>query len=200
MTQLAKAFADKGITHINVEFNLAIAKFQNKGGIYDVALAMLNAAYGKGSGGQIISTGVVGHIIDADASLTNDGEADQIGAAHQAETVVSASPSSQREVAVSAHERHWPGHARRGLAEIGSVQETVANSLFDTVMLPDGRRLRDVRWSECPALATKYRRLSHILIAVHNSAIPPDPNATLDAIVTERELKQILTAAEKIND
>lgn len=80
------------------------------------------------------------------------------------------------------------------------VQAALARSLFDTIMLPDGRRLRDIRWNDCPALAQKYRRLAHILTAVHNYAIPPDPSATLDRIVSEHELKGIVATAEEANN
>ena len=93
-----------------------------------------------------------------------------------------------------------PGHAKRGAIAIASVQGTMAKSLFDTTILPDGRKLREVRWSECPALATKYRRVSRILMAVHNAAIPPDPSVTLDAIVNDAELNNIIASVEKFNE
>jgi len=93
-----------------------------------------------------------------------------------------------------------PGHAKRGIVAIGSVQSAVAKSLFDETVLPDGRRLREVRWAECPILAKKYRRLSRILMAVHNAAIPPDPNASLDTVVSEADLKSIIASVEKFNE
>lgn len=199
-TALATAFAQKGVTSINVEFQLALAKFQNNGGTYGVALAMLNAAYGKGSGGRIQDTGD-GRCQSADAPPIHDGEVGQRPAADKVRRALPTSPSTSTgrgAPAPSAASR--PGHARRGAIAIASVQATLAKSLFDTVVLPDGRKLREVRWSECPALAMKYRRLSRVLMAVHNAAIPPDVSATLDTVVNEKELEAIVASVEKFNE
>lgn len=100
----------------------------------------------------------------------------------------------------AAASRHAPGHSRRGLRAINSVQEAVSKSLFDTIILPDGRRLRNVRWSETAELAGRYRRLSRVLISIRNYGTPADPSMTVDQIVSEEKLAQMLSAVEAVND
>ena len=210
-TALGRALAGKGILQRNVDLQIALAKYQNDGGEYGVALAMLNAAYGKGSEGRVVVASN-GRALTADASPTNDGEAGREIAADKAPPVVPASPSTEpgrgvgltsaadKAIECAPSAASCPGHAKRGVIAIGAVQGAVAKSLFDETVLPDGRKLRDVRWAECPTLAKKYRRLSRILMAVHNAAIPPDPNASLDTVVSEADLKSIITSVEKFNE
>src|SRR5690606_23737676 len=93
-----------------------------------------------------------------------------------------------------------PGHAKRGLAAIAAVQETVSRSLFDTTKLPDGRSLREVHWAEVPRLAQQYTFLSRVMLLVHRKGVPADPAATLDAIVSDEELNEIIGSVEKLND
>lgn len=211
ITTIGRALANKGILQRNVDLQIALAKYQNDGGEYGVALAMLNAAYGKGGGGLRVGADQ-GRGSSADASPTHDGEAGQALLAGEVEGAVPASPSSPTgrgeghiASAGKADDRlpsaaSRPGHAKRGVIAIGAVQGTVAKSLFDETVLPDGRKLREVRWAECPTLAKKYRRLSRILMAVHNVAIPPDPNASLDTVVSEADLKSIITSVEKFDE
>lgn len=210
-TTLGRALASKGIMQRNVDLQLALAKYQNDGGEYGVALAMLNAAYGKGSEGRSTSAST-GQAPAADASPTNDGEAGYTPNADGAVHRMPASPSTEpgrgegqcagaeKAVPMAPSAASRPGHAKRGVLAIGAVQSAVGKSLFDETVLPDGRKLREVRWAECPTLAKKYRRLSRILMAVHNAAIPPDPNASLDTVVSEADLKSIITSVEKFNE
>ena len=84
--------ADKGFVTRNVALQVAISKFQNTGGEYGVALAILNAAYGRGGDGHAAIAG-------ADASRPGAGRhrlADQVGSVLPA-----------------------PRHARRGAAAMG---------------------------------------------------------------------------------
>lgn len=183
-TALGAAFEAKGVNQRNVKLQIAVAEFQNNGGEWGVAYAILCAAYGKGSGGQM-SDASDGQKMFADASPRTTGQ-----------------PQSATKVAleVAPVAAQKPGHARRGAAAITSVQTTLTKSLFETIALPDGRKLGEVRWSECPTLATKYTRLSRILLAVHRFAIPPDPSTTLDAVVPEAELKNIVSVIERNNE
>ncbi len=103
-------------------------------------------------------------------------------------------------VPASGSPRFRPGHAKRGIAAIAAVQETVARSLFDTTRLPDGRSLREVHWAEVPQLASRYTFLSRVMTAVHQRGVPADPAATLDELVTEDQLKEIIGAVERLND
>lgn len=208
-TAIGAKMAAKGILAHNVKFQLAIAAFQNNGGEYGVALAMLNAAYGRGSQGRM--DGAEEAIVSLPASPTNAAkgrhrDAEQANkrlpdAAHKRDgagrTMTADKAGGRLPASVS---RNKPGHAKRGAIAIASVQATVAKSLFDSTTLPDGRRLREVRWSECPGLATKYRRLSRVFMAVHNVAVPADPNTTIDNLVTEDGLKDIISAVERFND
>lgn len=205
-TAIVEQLEARGVVPRNVKFQMALAEFQNNGGTYGVALAILNAAYGRGAEADHDLPN--GQRVTADAPLQND-DAGQGRHADKASHDVSASSANRstglQTIAGKASESqpvaaNKPGHARRGLTAIGAVQGTVSKSLFDTTLLPDGRRLRDVRWSECPTLASKYRRLSRIFMAVHHHATPADPNATLDEIVNEAGLSEIINAVERVND
>lgn len=208
---IGEKLAAKGVQPINVRLQIALAEYQNNGGSYGVALAMLNAAYGRGSGRQT-GDATLGRAFAADASLLNGGEEGQRSVADKATRSVPTSPPPQRsegripyadkaeDIVPSAAPRPMPGHAKRGAVAIGAVDHVAVKSLFDTTVLPDGRKLREVRWSECPTLATKYRRLSRVLMAVHNHAIPPEPSMTLDAIVNDDELSRIVSAVERFNE
>lgn len=210
-TVFGEKLAAKGVLAINVKFQIAIAEFQNKGGQYGVALAMLNAAYGRGGGGQSENADDAGLGVPS-SSPTNAAKGLRKLAEKAGSDMPDAAPyrdgrgrlnpadraSSGEPPPVST--RHKPGHAKRGLAVTQALTEQRMQSLFDTIKLPDGRRLRDVRWRECPELALRYRRLSRILMAVHGHAIPADPETTIDNVVTEDKLGEITLAVELIND
>lgn len=176
-TALGAALQAKGFVRRNVAMQIAIAAFQNDGGEYGVLLAMVNAAYGRV--GQA-NGAREGHALVADAQ--GDGPGHQAGADKANQPVPG--PHS---------------HAKRGRSAIDAVQPTIAKSLFDSIVLPDGRRLREVRWSECPALASRYQFLSRVLLACRNYAIPVDPSTTLDDVVPENELALIVSTMERIN-
>lgn len=202
---IAEQFEANGITARNVALQIAIAKFQNNGGTYGVALAMLNAAYGKGGEAEPVLP--KGQPLSAGASPQNDGAghsgraAEANGAPPSPSAVRSAGQGALADArALMPVAAKLPGHARRGLRAIGAVQETVSRSLFDTTTLPDGRRLREVRWAELPELAGKYRRLSRVFMAIHHVGTPADPSVTVDQIVNEERLSEIVANVERIND
>lgn len=207
-TAFETKFAEKGIYARNTRLQMAIAEFQNNGGEFGIAYAILCAAYGKGR--EAVIRVPKGHAPVAASPLRNEIDGQKFGANKATCGLPSISPnlaSGGRQLSAEkagfhlpATSKSKPGHAKRGLAAIQSVQATMSKSLFDTIMLPDGRRLREVAWSECPALATKYRKLSRILKAIHNIGIPADPNDTIDNIVNEDGLKEIVSAVEKFND
>jgi hypothetical protein len=182
-TALGAAFEKKGVNRNEVEFSIAVVKFLNNGGTIERAHAVIDAADQR--------PGSEGHSMRANNGRGQDADASQRTTGQQARA-----DKARASVPVVAQK---PGHAKRGMTAIASVQGTMMQSLFDRIVLADGRRLREVRWSECPALAQKYRRDSRILLAVHNFAIPPDPSMRLDAIVNEDELKSIITAVERLN-
>lgn len=231
-TAIGSKLSENGILPRNVELQIAIAKFMNNGGEYGVALAILNAAYGRGKVSHVDAADKVvrpvpsssptnaakGHsfraekakVVLPEAATQRNGDGRAM-IADKASAKMLSSVSTEREREGLNHpadkadnsapsSRNFPGHARRGAVAIASIQPTMAKSLFDTVSLPDGRKLRDVRWNECPALATKYRRLSRILMAVHGHAIPESPSTTIDNVVNEQTLKEIIAAVEKFND
>ena len=176
-TAIGEALSAKGVFRHNIEFQVAISKFQNNGGEYGVALAMLNAAYGRS---------------DGRGSEADDGPARIADASRPGAGQVAVSDKVTRTVPA-------PGHAKRGAASINAIQGTLAKSLFDAITLPDGRRLREVRWAECPMLAARYQRLGRILMACRNFAVPPDASQTLDTVVPEAELQHIVDAVERLN-
>lgn len=212
MSAMAMAFHAKGVDRNEVEFQIAMAKYLNHGGTTARIRALCDAADEKGSGGPPARASG-GFTAGADAPPTNDGEAGQWDIADKADLAVPAPPSPQAERGegqFAVAEKAWrglpspslrpmPGHARRGAIAIAAVQPTMAASLFDSIVLPDGRKLGAVRWNECPALAKRYSRLSRILIAVHNYSIPPDPNETINLTIPEGDLRKIVADVEAKN-
>lgn len=91
-----------------------------------------------------------------------------------------------------------PGHARRGIDAIASVQPALAKSLFDTFKLPDGRAIGDVRWGELARLAREHATVSRLLalIGEHGEA---DPHAHVRDVLTESALKEFIHIAELRN-
>lgn len=212
-TQITDQLAQRGITARDVRLQIAIAEYQNNGGTFEQAEALLRAAYTDAAKGQDWSADKAIFPLPDAAPLRGAGQPDsadeamsrppaapipstrsggQSCTAEEAKRWLPPAPQPRREVAV--------GHARRGLAAIAAAQAPVARSLFDSTRLPDGRTLREVHWAECPRLARQYRHLARVLHAIHNHATPSDPTATLDEIVSEAQLKAIIATAERAND
>lgn len=203
-TAIGEQLQAKGMLPRNIDFQIALAKFQNAGGEYGVALAMLNAAYGKGSGGQ--RPFAEGHGASADASRIHDGEKGPKSLA-VASRAVPASPSAKNGAGLTATaekaERSVPRpvpRPKRGLGAIASIQSDIAVSLFDSVTLPDGRKIADVPWSELPKVATEHRRVSRIAMLIYRHAVPAEPNNTARAMLKEEQFAQIIEDAERFND
>lgn len=228
-TAIAEQFEAKGITARVVAFRMALAQFRNNGGTYDEALAELNAAYADGqkiysSAGRLLSERAAalkmgsavsdlvpkGQASGAAAPQPNAAKghfaaADKAGGdVPDAATERSAGQTSGADKAVdfmpSASPRKMPGHSKRTLATIAMAQPTMMRSLFDTTKLPDGRSLREVSWAEVPHLASRYTFLSRVMVAIHRKGVPADPADTLDKLVNEDELKQIIGTVERLND
>lgn len=193
-TMMSEAFKAIGLTPCEAAFNLALAKYQNNGGTYERALAMLDAAYGKGSGGQAKIPGNGRHV---HANTSRDGDAGRSDDVVKASGDSPASPSTP--VRVVEHKRHLPGHAKRGAEAIAAVQPTMAKSAFASIKLDDGRTIAEVRWSEAVPLAQRHSRNARILIAAHNYAIPADPTTPLGEMVPPDEQKNIANMMERIN-
>lgn len=226
MTKIEEALAANGIVARDVRLRIALAEYRNNGGSYEQAQAELDAAYEKGSGGLCPSAGV-GQRSIAPASRPNDDGAATLPIAAKASRPVPTPSSPPREggghgaIAAEAGEILpppsrltrslgrsavadkavvTPSMPKRGAAQIAAAQSAVAASLFRTTILPDGRALAEVMWSECPALARRYRHASRLLMAIHNHAVPADPNTPLTSIVSEDGLKTILETVERFND
>lgn len=207
MNAMAAAFQKQGVLPCDAHFWTALAMMKNNGRSKAIVLAFVERAYPEDGNEGHAHVARLGQSKIADVS---DGRG-QLVSAEKAMTDLPRPPYSAempiREgrytdagKAREALPSRFPPNPPRGLSSIAAVQSTMARSLFDVITLPDGRRLRDIRWNDCPALAQKYRRVAHILTAVHNHAIPPDPYATLDTIVSESDLKEIVATAEEANN
>lgn len=181
------------VNSINGAFMEAVREFQSHGGSFGVAYAILCAAYGRGKDphqdaaeGQAAKADKAWKVSPDAATGRGDGRT------MDAEEAIACLPT--------ASPRFKPGHARRGIAAIAAVQETVAKSLFDSIKLPDGRRLREVSWGEVPRLAQNYTFLARVMTLIHRKGIPVDATEKLDRIVSEDELSEIVSTVEKIND
>lgn len=180
-TALGQALSDKGFVKRNVELQIAISKFQNAGGEFGVAYAMLCAAFG-----HVRSDGQAARVDDD--QTTTPANAASRGAGQGRGVGEDPSNIARR-----------PGHSRRGATSIAAVQPALNKSLFDSIILPDGRPLRVVRWCDCPTLAARYQRISRVVLACRNYAVPADPTTMLGEMVPEDELQQIVEATERLN-
>lgn len=225
MEIMQAAFAKAGVDKTDNDLRIAIARFMNNGGTEVRAHALVRDAYVLARGGhdggargglkglasprQLNADEGLGQGRDAarpnrncpPSSATERGGEGHTGNADKAtRPLPSPSLPNPKVVDVVRHVRRKPGHCRFGLADFALVQPTLARSLWDTIVLPDGRRLGRVRWKECPDLATKWGRAARLLMAVYNHATPADPNITLDGCVTTDRLSEIVAEVEKSND
>jgi hypothetical protein len=229
-TTLGEKLRKAGYLPREVRFSIALSEFLNNGGTIERAHALVDQAAEQMQGkGQVLHAAEAFlPVPDAlqthgDKGLTADAakarsampaspntlEKGQEIAADEATDelpVSSTHPPEQGQAAfvdkatAGVPRSGGPGISRRGLAAIASVQGTIARSLFERTRLPDGRTLREVRWSELPRLAREYRSLSRVFTAIYKHAVPSDPSVTIDLIVKESELQEILTNVERFND
>lgn len=210
-TVMVAAFARKGVLPRDAEFWLALAKFRNNGGSQAAAEAMVRRAYGEGqvenADGASVGVPSPDHSAELPIREGQKAIADEAIEAVPPRSIPDAASGGERGGHVSFAEKAGDAVpprstipvSKRDFTARSAVQEALARSLFDTIRLPDGRRLREVRWHECPALARQYRQAAHILTAVHRHAIPVDHTARLDQIVNEADLARIVAEAEKNN-
>lgn len=182
MTSVAKLPAFR-LTKRNKRFLEAVHHFKSSGGSFEEADTLLRSVYELPKEGRRACADKAGSLLPSSA------------------------PSSERRAKISVPQgqplfapRSRPGHAKRGAAAVEAVQKTVGKSLFDTIKLPDGRTLREVHWHECPNLASRYRRISRILMLIYNVHVPSDPNTRLDGVVSEKALENIVEQADRFND
>lgn len=182
-TALGAKLSDKlGMDARDVRFSVALSEFFNHGGTVERAYELVALA------AERMGKSAKDCVPEADAPRIDAAKGHRQRADKAGLYVPDAAP------------RNKPGHAKRGIAAISAVQETVSRSLFDTTKLPDGRSLREVRWAEVPQLAQRYTFLARVMLLVHRKAVPADPAATLDNIVSEAELTEIIGSVEKLND
>lgn len=187
-TALGAKLSDKlGMDARDVRFSVALSEFFNHGGTVERAYELVALAAER-MGKSATRRMPEGHAEYADAPRIDAAKGHRQRADKAGLYVPDAAP------------RNKPGHAKRGIAAISAVQETVSRSLFDTTKLPDGRSLREVRWAEVPQLAQRYTFLARVMLLVHRKAVPADPATTLDNIVSEAELTEIIGSVEKLND
>ena len=187
-TALGAKLSDKlGMDARDVRFSVALSEFFNHGGTVERAYELVALAAER---------------MGKSAKVRMPEGQDEAADAPRIDAAKGQGPSADKAVAdmPDAAPRNKPGHAKRGIAAISAVQETVSRSLFDTTKLPDGRSLREVRWAEVPQLAQRYTFLARVMLLVHRKAVPADPAATLDNIVSEAELTEIIGSVEKLND
>jgi hypothetical protein len=229
-TTLGDKLRKAGYLPREVRFSIALSEFLNNGGTIERAHALVDQAAEQMQGnGQVLPTAQTSITVpDALQTYGDKGRVEAAARAMQkvpaspnplgkgltrdAEKANIAAPVSSTHPPEQGHlgaaekairivpRSGGPGHSRRGLAAIASVQGTIARSLFERTRLPDGRTLREVRWSELPRLAREYRSLSRVFTAIYKHAVPSDPSVTIDLIVKESELQEILTNVERFND
>ncbi|MBT1154321.1 hypothetical protein J1C56_01815 [Aminobacter anthyllidis] len=204
-TAISAAFERHGIVGRDVRLQLAFAEFQNNGGEYGVALAMLNAAFGKGSGGQnsIADDGLAGY---AAASRLDDGEDGLPCSADEATLPLPSSPSPKR---------HGAGHSFRAnkailpaprpvsasyLKAAKSGAKQIALTVLDSFRVRDGRAIGDVPWSSLDRLISEGGREIAVLKMIRNKGVPPDHNSPIRLYVGVQELERIIQKAAELTD
>lgn len=195
LERVASAFADQGDDVIEFAARTLRAvqlKQDGEEGFRPVAdkagIALPSSPSKERSAGQMANADMASGSVPA-AAPQRDGK----GRTHDA-------AKARDPVPIPVSPKKMPGHAKRGIDAIASVQHVIAKSLFDTMKLPDGRSLREVSWGEVPHLASRYSFLTRVMTAIHRRGVPVDASMTLDTLVSEAELKEIIGAVERLND
>lgn len=191
-----------GVHPRNVKLQIALAEFQNNGGEYGVALAMLNAAYGKGSGGQS-SPASDGQVPHADASRTNEGEGQSSDADNAG--LKFPDPSPQRNGAGQV------AHADKAtlpmprpvspsyITAAKSGAKSVAITVLDSFKVRDGRSLGDVRFGELESLRFENAREASIIRQIQKHCTA-DANAKVRDIINTDTLQRMIQRAAEVAD
>lgn len=222
-TALGAKLSDKlGMDARDVRFSVALSEFFNHGGTVERAYELVALAaerMGKSAidvlpEGQADSADVPridaakGHGSCADKADSHVPDAATQRSAGQGRSadeatypLPDASPATPRYYHLGKpHPKRNPGHAKRGIAAIQAVQETVSRSLFDTYKLPgDGRAIGDITWKELQGLARKHAEAYRLLTLIDSHGVPADPNVMVREVLKEETLKEFIEFARLSN-
>lgn len=208
-TAIGAKMAAKGIVALEVEANVFISKWMNNGGSECRLIEMVMAAYGGGEEkryshaaralqerreqlrnddgkGRALSADAAGDTMPAPSSPERNGAGLTRGA-NKASARVPAPVSAK------------PGHAKRGLVAIASVQAPLAKSLFDTYLLPDGRAVGNVTWKELQGTARSHAEAFRLLSLIDGYCQPSDPDAKVRDVLKEDTLREFIKIARLSN-
>ncbi|MER9875609.1 hypothetical protein [Mesorhizobium sp. M0195] len=230
MSAFAAAMQRAGGPSANeAEFSVAIAKFQNNGGSYERALALLAGAY-ETSGSGHLEDADKGHAISARAAHSYDDEAGQLNFADKAIEAMpaSSSPESSGPGLVGGAEKavqKLPGSAApQGngadhvscadkaniqlprpvspsyLASAKAGSRLVAMTILDSFKVRDGRPIGDVPWSSLDRLIAADRHSAAFLTLIRDRGVPADRNAPIRQLVSVAEAQRLLQQAAEMID
>lgn len=230
MTAFAAAMIRAGGPSANeAEFSVAIAKFQNNGGSYERALALLAAAYGKGSEGQCMRA-IDGHRIDAGASRipeTGDGQptiADK-AKAHVPPPVSPASIAEGLNIFADEAINQMPsgdatirdGAGRKGVAEKANAlvprpvspayreaafaeARIAARSALDSFKVRDGRAIGDLILGELEGLRFDNAREASVIRQIQRHAGNATANQCVREVIKASDLDRFIQRAAEVAD
>lgn len=185
MTAIGEAMTAKGINPRNVELQIAIAKFQNYGGEYGVALAMLNAAYGKGRGAAVQAPDQ-----GQRQSSHLPASTDRAGLSIIAEKAKGGTPARLAPKPVS------PAF----VAAAKSGAKAIALTVLDSFKVRDGRPIGDITFGELERLRGESAQEASLLRQIQRHTANASPDAKVREIIKAADLERMIQRAAEVAD
>lgn len=209
-TAMAAALRRAGGPDANeAQFTVAIAKFQNNGGSYERALALLADAYEKETEGQP-ARAIQGHTRLADASL--ESEEGHSGRAAKAIDVLSSSLSH------SNGGRNSAGGAGRGsasqttktgvprpvspsyLVAAKAGAQKMALTVLDSFKVRDGRAIGDLTFGELEAIRATNAQEASVIRQIQRHAGNATGNQLVREVIKAKDLEIMIQRGAEVAD
>jgi hypothetical protein len=202
-TQIGSKLAAQGVLPRNVRLQIALAEFQNNGGEYGVALAMLNAAYGKGREGHMTNASR-GQSDYANAPRRHDDGKGQIPNAGKATTGPPNPSSPKRNEA--GHQAFAAKAVTRMPRPVSSLYiaaakkgaKAIALTVLDSFKVRDGRALGDLRFGELETLRMDNAQEAAIIRQIQRHAANVSPDTKVRDVINAETLERMIQRGAEV--
>ena len=178
-TAFVDAFSKVGLEPRDVALNIALAKFQNNGGTFERAFALLKAAYESAGSGQRKNS-----ILDR---TTFPGSAEPVDTG-----LGRGSFSSKEARTLTPKPVSNPPKSRMA----GKIR--AAKSVMDSFKLRDGRAIGDVPFRELAALQFENAREAYVITRVMNHYSSAPGEALVRDMIKANDLQKFIQKASEV--
>jgi hypothetical protein len=202
-TQIGSKLAAQGVLPRNVRLQIALAEFQNNGGEYGVALAMLNAAYGKGREGHVVvSASGQGSVADA-PRRHDDGKGQFAHAAKARLTAPNPSSPKRNEAGLSSIAAKATGAVPRPVSSLYIAAakkgaKAIALTVLDSFKVRDGRALGDLRFGELETLRMDNAQEAAIIRQIQRHAANVSPDTKVRDVINAETLERMIQRGAEV--